>query len=182
MASRQQILTASFIGSLFFVAIGILPAYAQQEEDSNNSMTTTTSKGSLDIKLEPIESNSTSVTYKVSFLNPGTETLHQHQDYDFKILKGGQEVFSAAKQTNQPLIHNVEGTISVPYDFEEGGEYSVDVEILGLGFGPTLVPTDEDAVFSVQIVPEFPVAFVGIMAMTVIGSAIALTRKFKTVA
>jgi hypothetical protein len=141
-------------------------------------MIMSTSKGSLDIRLEPVQANSTDVIYHVSFLNPGTETLHQHQDYDFKILKNGEEIFSAARQTNQPLIHNVEGTISVPYNFGQTGDYSVEIQILGLGFGPTLVPTDENAVFPITVTPEFPLGLTGVL-VGVISSSILLTRKLK---
>lgn len=165
----------SIVPLMILVAIGVLPAYAQEEE---NSMIMTTSKGSLDIRLEPVQANSNQVRYNVNFLNPGTETLHQHQDYDFKILKNGEEIFSAARQTNQPLIHNVEGTISVPYNFEETGDYSVEIQILGLGFGPTLVPTDENAVFQITVTPEFPLGLTGVL-VGVISSSILLTRKLK---
>jgi hypothetical protein len=163
----------SFAAPLFLVAIGVLPAYAQEVD---NSMIMTTSKGSLDIRLEPIQSNSTEVRYNVSFFNPGTETLHEHQDYDLRILKNGEEIFSAARQTNQALIHNVDGDISVPYNFEEGGEYTVEILILGLGFGPTLIPTEENVSFPIVVTPEFPVQVVGVLA-AVVGSTIAVTRK-----
>lgn len=165
----------SIVPLMILVAIGVLPAYAQEED---NSMIMTTSKGSLDLRLEPVQANSTEVRYNVSFLNPGTETLHQHQDYDFKILQNGEEIFSAARQTNQPLIHNVEGTISVPYNFEVTGDYSVEIQILGLGFGPTLVPTDENAVFPITVTPEFPLGLTGVL-VGVISSSILLTRKLK---
>ncbi|HKX80964.1 MAG TPA: hypothetical protein VJL54_01785, partial [Nitrososphaera sp.] len=108
--------------AMTFIILGVPPSFAQE-----NSMIKTTSKGSLDIWLEPIVSNSTSVQYNVRFLNPGTETLHEHQDYDLKILKEGQVIFSAAQQTGQSLIHNVEGTIFVPYNFAQPGEYEVEI-------------------------------------------------------
>lgn len=159
--------------AMTFIILGVPPSFAQE-----NSMIKTTSKGSLDIWLEPIVSNSTSVQYNVRFLNPGTETLHEHQDYDLRILKEGQVIFSAAQQTGQSLIHNVEGTIFVPYNFEQAGEYEVEIQILGLGFGPTLIPTDENAVFPVRVVPEFPAGMVGLMA-AVYGSTVAVTRKLR---
>ena len=172
MVSLHHVLT-SFVPLLFLMAIGTLPAYAQE---ADNSMIMTTSKGSLDIRLEPIQYDSTEVRYNVSFFNPGTETLHEHQDYDFRILKNGEEIFSAARQTNQALIHNVDGDISVPYNFSEGGEYTVEILILGLGFGPTLIPTEENVSFPIVVTPEFPLQAVGVLA-AVIGSSIALTRK-----
>lgn len=160
---------------LAFAGVLVVPAQAQE---TDNSMVKTTTKGSLDIRLEPIESPSQEVRYRVSFLNPGTDTLHEHQDYDFRIIRDGQELYSAAKQLNQPLIHNVEGTITVPYNFSETGDYTIEIQILGLGFGPTLVPTDESASFSVVVTPEFPAGLVG-MLTTAVGAAVMLTGKFR---
>jgi plastocyanin len=90
----------------------------------------------------------------VSFLNPGTGTLHEHQDYDFRILKDGQVIFSAARQTGQAVLHNVEGTLTVPYTFQENGDYTVQMHLAGTGISPT-IPTDEEATFSVTVMPEF---------------------------
>ena len=168
-------LLMSIAALVLLAGVSVIPASAQEDE---NSMIMTTSKGSLDIKLEPILLNSTDARFRVSFLNPGTETLHQHQDYDFRILQDGQEIFSAAKQTNQPLIHNVEGTISVPYNFATTGEYSIEVQILGLGFGPTLVPTEENAAFPIKVIPEFPAGVIVAISALMVGS-IALTRRYK---
>src|SRR5919204_519665 len=98
MTFRFYLVALAVVVYSLAVMIGV-PVYAQED----NSMTVTTSKGSLDIMLEPIESPSEEVKYKVTFLNPGTDTLHQHQDYDFKILRDGQQLFSAAAQLNQPL-------------------------------------------------------------------------------
>ena len=110
--------SSMFLIALLLAAVfsAMTAAYAQ-----DGGMTAPTSKGTLDIRVEPTWSNdggNANVSFKVSFLKPGTETIHQHQDYDFKILKDGTEVFSAAKQTGQVLIHNAEGTITVPYTFK----------------------------------------------------------------
>jgi hypothetical protein len=112
----------------------------------------------------------------VSFLNPGTGTLHEHQDYDFRILKDGQVVFSAARQTGQAVLHNVEGTLTVPYTFQENGDYTVQMHLAGTGISPT-IPTDEEATFSVTVVPEFPA--VGVLAAfaVLMTTSIVLTRR-----
>jgi hypothetical protein len=116
----------------------------------------------------------------VSFLNPGTDTLHQHQDYDFKILRGGQEVFSAAGQTGQPILHNVEGTLTVPYTFQENGDYTVQVDLAGTGIGPT-IPTDEEATFSIAVTPEFPAGFLVAALAALMTTAIVLAQRRKLV-
>ncbi len=130
-------------------------AYAQ----NGGGMVKTTNKGTLDIRLEPVWSESGEANFNVSFLNPGTQAVHQHQDYDFRILKDGQQVFSAANQTGQAILHNVEGTVTVPYTFSENGDYTIQVYLAGTGIAPT-IPTDEEATFPVTVAPEFPAGVV----------------------
>jgi hypothetical protein len=153
-------------------------AFAQEGQ----GMRQTTTDGTLDLLLEPTwnpgspGSTESQASFRVSFLNPGTDTLHEHQDYDFRILNSnGEQVFSAARQTNQPLLHNVPGTITVPYTFQEMGDYTIEVYLGGTGIGPTLIPTDETAKFNVVVTPEFPVGALGAIA-ALIGTAIVLSR------
>lgn len=164
-------LIALLLAAIFSVATA---AYAQE-----GGMTDTTSKGTLDIKLEPTQDpeDPHKYTFKVSFFNPGTDTLHEHQDYDFRILKDGTEVFSAARQTGQALIHNVEGTITVPYTFEENGDYSIQVYLGGTGIAP-IIPTEEDVTFPVTVVPEFPAGAIGIVA-ALMGGALVFARRLR---
>lgn len=129
--------------------------------------------GDLDILLEPDWSNDTA-RFKVSFLDPGTDTLHMHQDYDFIILQDGREVFSAAKQVNQPLIHNVEGTIVVPFKFENTGDYVVKVAIYGIGL--PAIPMDEAVEFPINVTPEFPAGAL-VAAAAVAAGMMAARRK-----
>src|SRR5215203_6836533 len=112
MARSIFFLIALLVGAVFSVAttIAATAAYAQE-----GGMVKTTDKGTLDIRLAPAWSDAGQATFTVSFLNPGTDTVHQHQDYDFRILKDGQQVFSAARQTEQAVLHTVEGTLTVPY-------------------------------------------------------------------
>lgn len=169
MAMASSILLiALLLASIFgFTAA----AYAQED-----AMLATTSKGTLDVKLEPIldPDNPHEYDFKVSFFNPGTETLHEHQDYDFRILRDGIEVFSAARSTGQSLIHNIPGTLTVPYQFQENGDYTIQVYLAGTGIAP-IIPTDEEATFPIQVTPEFPLGAFGVVA-AVMGSAIALAR------
>jgi hypothetical protein len=160
-----------FLIALLLVGVFSLATAAHAQE---SAMTKPTSKATLDIRVEPMWNNDSKVTFKVSFLNPGTETLHQHQDYDFKILKDGTEVFSAAKQTGQVLIHNVEGTITVPYTFQEQGDYTIQVILAGTGIAPT-IPTDEDATFQIKVTPEFPAGALGSVA-ALMATTIVLAR------
>src|SRR5918998_2492721 len=149
-------------------------AYAQE-----GAMLKTTDKGTLDIRLTPTWSEGGQAAFNVSFLNPGTETVHEHQDYDFRILKDGQQVFSAANQTSQAVIHNVEGTATIPYTFQENGDYTIQVYLAGTGISPT-IPTDEEATFPITVTPEFPAG--GILAAVLAASmitAVVLSQRMK---
>jgi hypothetical protein len=142
-------------------------------------MVKTTNKGTLDISLAPTWNEGGQATFAVSFLDPGTETLHQHQDYDLRILKDGQQVFSAANQTGQALLHNVEGTLTIPYTFQENGDYTIQVYLAGTGISPT-IPTDEEATFPITVTPEFPAG--GIVAAVLAASmitAVVLSQRMK---
>jgi hypothetical protein len=168
-------LIALFLGAIF----GVTTATASYAQDGG--MVKTTDKGTLDIRLAPAWSEGGQATFTVSFLNPGTETVHEHQDYDFRILKDGQQVFSAANQTGQAVLHNVEGTLTVPYTFQENGDYTIQVYLAGTGIAPT-IPTDEEATFPITVVPEFPAA--GILATLLAASlttAIVLSQRFKLI-
>jgi hypothetical protein len=145
------------IGAIF----GITTTTAAHAQDGG--MVKTTNKGTLDIRLVPMWTEGGQATFTVSFLNPGTDTPHEHQDYDFRILKDGQPVFSAANQTGQAVLHNVEGTLTVPYTFQENGEYTIQMYLAGTGITPT-IPTEEEATFPITVVPELPAA--GILAVT----------------
>ena len=62
---------------------------------------------------------------------------------------------AAANQTGQAVLHNVEGTLTVPYTFQENGDYTIQVYLAGTGIIPT-IPTDEEATFPITVVPELP--------------------------
>ena len=158
-------LIAVLVGANFSVSTKLgNAAYAQE-----GAMLKTTDKGTLDIRLTPAWSEGGQATFTVSFLNPGTETVHEHQDYDFRILKDGQQVFSAASQTGQAVLHNVEGTLTVPYTFQENGDYTIQLYLAGIGL--PAIPSDEEATFPITVVPEFPTG--GILAALLVASMTA---------
>ena len=167
-------LVALLLVAIFSVMTTTTPVvYAQ-----DGGMVKTTDKGTLDVRLEPMWGEGGQADFNVAFLNPGTDSLHEHQDYDIRILKDGQQVFSAANQTGQPVLHNVEGTLTVPYTFQENGDYTIQVYLAGTGISPT-IPTDEEATFPITVVPELPAA--GILAVTLsalmITTSIVLARR-----
>jgi hypothetical protein len=121
--------TSSFLGSAFIEdSFGII--------DQNLLQSTT--GGSLDINITSPEVISTDkeVKFKINFFEPGTDTIQVHVDYDFQVLKNGKEIFSAAKQINQPLLHTAEGSITIPFMFSSSGSYSIKIPVLGINFIP----------------------------------------------
>src|SRR5215218_10581628 len=165
MARSIFFLIALLVGAVFSITtattIAATAAYAQE-----GGMVKTTDKGTLDIRLAPAWSDAGQATFTVSFLNPGTQTVHQHQDYDFRIMKNGQQVFSAAGQTGQSVLHNVEGTLTIPYTFQDNGDYTAQVFLAGTGI--PAIPTDEEATFPITVTPEFPAG--GILAVVLAAS------------
>jgi hypothetical protein len=176
MAISIFLLIALWVAAIF--SITTEASYAQ-----DGGMLKTTSKGTLDVRLAPMWSEGGQASFNVSFLNPGTGTLHEHQDYDFRILKDGQVVFSAARQTGQAVLHNVEGTLTVPYTFQENGDYTVQVYLAGTGISP-IIPTDEEATFSITVTPEFPAGVMGAALaalMMITTTAILLSQRLKLI-
>jgi hypothetical protein len=122
-------LTSSFLGSAFVVdSFGVM--------DPNLSQSTT--GGSLDVNITSspeVISTDKEVKFKINFLEPGTDKIQVHVDYDFQVFKNG-EVFSAAKQINQPLLHTAEGSVTIPFMFPSPGSYSIKIPVLGINFIP----------------------------------------------
>jgi hypothetical protein len=171
MARSIFLIVALLLGTIFSVTTATA-VYAQ-----DGGMMQTTSKGTLDIRLAPTWNEGGQATFTVSFLNPGTDTLHEHQDYDFRILRSGQQVFSAAGQTGQTLLHNVEGTLTVPYAFQENGDYTIQVYLAGTGI--PAIPTDEEATFPITVVPEFPAAggiLAAVLAVSITTAVVVLSQ------
>ncbi|UVS70549.1 hypothetical protein [Nitrososphaera viennensis] len=168
MMSSTTLYLSIALAAILAAGFAVIPAaYAQTGAPAGGK--------SLDIAITPEWSDDGNAKLNVSFFNPGTTTLHQHQDYDVVIIQNGNEVFRASKQTNQPLLHNVEGTLSVPYKFPQNGQYTVRVELLGLGLPPVPI-TPEHTDLSISVTPEFPVGALGAVAAAVMTGAVVATR------
>jgi hypothetical protein len=129
----------------------------------------------LDVLVEPQWGQDAQAQIRVSFLQPGSDTVQQHIDYDLKIADStGNQVFSAAGQLNQATLHTEPGSVTIPYRFAENGSYIVTVEMTGILFVPRAMETAE---FSVNIVPEFPAGALSIAAVTAGTIAVARLRK-----
>jgi hypothetical protein len=106
---------------------------------------------SVDIDLQiqpfPVMQNENS-QFKITFLQPSSQTVQVHVDYDLSISKMNSEVFRASSSTGQPLLHTAEGIVSIPYKFNQEGEYSVQVSVMGINFIPIKT---EQALFDLKV-------------------------------
>ena len=83
-----------------------------------STMISETNGKSLDIKISPSVSPIKSqgeIKFKITFLQPNSDKVQVHVDYDFTVIHDDDEIFSASKQTGQPLLHTAEGTVTIPY-------------------------------------------------------------------
>ena len=168
---------AVLLASFTMIAI---PSNSFAQEQEQGWIVKTSGAGSLDVMLEQNWSDNGSAKFTVSLFSPNTTTLHEHQDYDILIRQGDNQIFSAAGATNQALLHNVPGTTTVPrepFEFPGNGDYTIEVQVLGLGFPPIPI-NPEVATFPITVVPEFPAGLTGVIA-AVVASSIFLTRKFR---
>ena len=161
MKAYILVLTAAVLVSAAFVQ----PAFAE-------GMRQASSDGSLDVMVDPEWGENRQVQLRISFLHPGTDTVHEHIDYDVKISDSdGNVVYSAAAELNQSTLHTEPGSVTIPYRFAEDGSYTITVEMTGILFVPI---SPETAEFSVTVVPEFSSAIFA--AAAVIAGAIATAK------
>ena len=117
-----------------------------------STMISETNGKSLDIKISPSVSSIKSqgeIKFKITFLQPNSDKVQVHVDYDFTVIHDDDEIFSASKQTGQPLLHTAEGTVTIPYSFLSSGLYMVKISVLGINFVP-INPESADFTFQVN--------------------------------
>ena len=134
----------------YYVVIKYEKVYSISEIDS--TIVSATSGKSLDIKISPSISpikSQDEIKFKIAFLQPNSNKIQVHVDYDFIVFLDGDEIFSASKQTGQPLLHTAEGTVTIPYSFLSSGLYIVKISVLGINFVP-INPESADFTFQVS--------------------------------
>ena len=96
-------LVIGFCLTIFFSA----SSFVGNSFGSMDELSESTSGGSLDVNITSFEviNKDKEVKFKINFLEPNTDKIQVHVDYDFQVLQNGKEIFSAAKQINQPLLH-----------------------------------------------------------------------------
>jgi hypothetical protein len=121
---------------------------------SGGNMKKTTSGGALDILLQPSPQpigHTAPTSFKVSFLQKGTNTIQPHIDYDLIIKRSnGKQVFQASQLAGQPgkPLHTAEGSVTIPYTFQNPGDYSVNIPVYGILFNPI---NPESADFTIKV-------------------------------
>jgi hypothetical protein len=103
----------------------------------------------IDLQIQPFPvTQSGNSQFKITFLQPSSQTVQVHVDYDLSISKMNSEVFRASSSTGQPLLHTAEGIVSIPYNFSQEGQYSVQVSVMGINFIPIKT---EQALFDLKV-------------------------------
>jgi hypothetical protein len=103
-----------------------------------------TSGGTINVgfSTDPVNPNPGDQTQlKISFINK-QNTIQQHIDYRVIVTQGQNQVFGI------PITHTAEGSVSIPYQFQNAGDYQVTVSVEGILFQP--IPP-ETAVFPITI-------------------------------
>lgn len=103
----------------------------------------------IDLQIQPFPiSKDVDSQFMITFLQPSSQTVQVHVDYDFAITNNDSEVFRASTKTGQPLLHTAEGIVKIPYKFDQGGEYSLQVSVMGINFIPIKT---EQALFDLKV-------------------------------
>ena len=103
----------------------------------------------IDLQIQPFPiSKDVDSQFTITFLQPSSQTVQVHVDYDFAITNNDSEVFRASTKTGQPLLHTAEGIVKIPYKFDQGGEYSLQVSVMGINFIPIKT---EQALFDLKV-------------------------------
>jgi hypothetical protein len=103
----------------------------------------------IDLQIQPFPiSKNVDSQFMITFLQPSSETVQVHVDYDFAITNDDSEVFRASTKTGQPLLHTAEGIVKIPYKFDQGGEYTLHVSVMGINFIPIKT---EQALFDLKV-------------------------------
>ena len=105
------------------------------------TMNKATSGGSLNVMVQPTPNpvvKGTQTNFKVSFERKEGSAVQPHIDYDLTITKNGKLLFQAsslAGHPNQPL-HTAEGIVTIPYTFQQQGDYIINITVYGILFNP----------------------------------------------
>ena len=118
--------------------------------NSSNTKAITDGKSlNIDLQIQPFPvTKNVDTQFMIKFLQPSTQSVQVHVDYDFAITKMNSEVFRASTKTGQPLLHTAEGIVKIPYKFDQAGQYSIQISVMGINFIPIKT---EQALFDLKV-------------------------------
>ena len=111
------------------LSLAVFPVYAQQQSQQIKL----TSGGTINVGFSTVPANPNpgdQTQLKISFINKHTNAIQQHIDYRVTVTKGQNQVFGI------PITHTAEGSVSIPYQFHDAGDYQVTVSVEGILFQP----------------------------------------------
>ncbi|HSB57523.1 MAG TPA: SRPBCC family protein [Nitrosopumilaceae archaeon] len=129
---------------LFLILLG--PIIHARAQELSQQEVKPTDKGSIDvgfstIPVKPVPGEQTK--FKIDFINKDTKSIQQHIDYRIEVSKGGSQIFGI------PITHTAEGSVTIPYQFPDFGNYNIIVYVEGILF--QIIPA-EQAMFEVLII------------------------------
>lgn len=130
---------------LVLLSLIIFPVYAQEQSEQQVVLT---DKGTLEVGFSTIPAQprpEEQTKFKIDFINKNTKAIQEHIDYSITVTKGNDRVFGI------PLTHTAIGSVTIPYEFHEAGEYKVSIDVEGIVFQP--IPT-ETASFAISVLKE----------------------------
>src|SRR4249920_2612151 len=120
-----------------------------QITSSNTKAATNGTSVDIDLQIKPYPvTKNVDTQFMITFLQPSTQSVQVHVDYDFAISKMNKEVFRASSKTGQPLLHTAEGIVKIPYKFDQEGQYSLQISVMGINFIPIKT---EQALFDLKV-------------------------------
>jgi cell wall-associated NlpC family hydrolase len=120
-----------------------------QITSSNTKASTNGTSVDIDLQIKPFPViKNVDTQFMITFLQPSTQSVQVHVDYDFAISKMNKEVFRASSKTGQPLLHTAEGIVKIPYKFDQEGQYSLQISVMGINFIPIKT---EQALFDLKV-------------------------------
>src|SRR4249920_1061265 len=120
-----------------------------QITSSNTKAATNGTSVDIDLQIKPFPvTKNVDTQFMITFLQPSTQSVQVHVDYDFAISKMNSEVFRASSKTGQPLLHTAEGIVKIPYKFDQEGQYSLQISVMGINFIPIKT---EQALFDLKV-------------------------------
>lgn len=144
--------------------------YGQQDGGMKDSLP----KAKLDILLEPTWGEDRHANFTVSFLRGGTDVPQQHIDYGFVIDRPGDLADNSAPSC-RAVLHTAEGIVTIPCQFQENGDYLVEVSVYSVLFSPV---EPESVTFPIKVTPEFPIGnLTGLIALIIASLILMKTLK-----